>query len=161
MLKQVLNIVAPLSLLFAISVVFAVNTRAQPADDSVQPADIERGAGYVKERSRNTRIAGFPALPAFPGAVFLDSYKKTEGGRVGFEAKYSVDASVPEVIRFYEVELNNRGWRLESSGGAISRREHSLVARRGNIVAHVIAELEDGVTEVVIEIPMHGNTERQ
>ena len=102
-------------------------------------------------------VAGFPELPVYQGAALVNSYKKQEGEKVGFEANWEIDASVSEVMIWYIDALSESGWVFEEVPEDVDEVfEQSLIAQKDETRVYLTVEREEGAekTEISAEFPV-------
>ncbi len=113
-----------------------------------------------KERAvveQETVVAGFPQVPVFPEAKLINSYKKSDQTRVGYEGHWTTQEPVAEVMKWYLSALRDDGWQITSPPeDPEADGEQFAVVRNDDWVLNLIVEDEDGVgtTDIEVEFPV-------
>ena len=107
------------------------------------------------EEIQNQLVEGMPEFPLYPGGVIEKSFKRTVGTNNGYIVDMIANASLGDIISFYETELTKDGWTItvipeerDETG------EEAIEATRDNMNVLINLEREDSTTptEVVIDI---------
>ena len=106
-----------------------------------------------KEELTGELVEGFPVLSVYPNAALLNSYKKQEGEKVGFEANWEVNASVFEVMSWYIDSLSQSGWVFEEEPVVDESFEQYIIAERDGLKLFFSVEREESITVINAEIP--------
>lgn len=103
-------------------------------------------------------IADFPILPVYENASLVNSYKKTEGQRVGFEANWTTDDAVNVVMNWYMQNVQNDGWTvLEPPANPDADSEQFAVLEKDGRRLNLTVEQETlAETEIHAEFPLSG-----
>lgn len=113
-------------------------------------------------------VAGFPSVPQYPGATLLSSYRKVDGTRAGYEAKWEIDEPIITVVPWFIEEFTEGGWDwtiIEAPETFENTEQEILVTGDfGNAIFHFDQEApageedenaeEEVATHVVVEIPL-------
>ncbi len=140
---------------FAIILYVFLPLLSHAAPPPTERVAIERDAGFEKRSLKHGLVDGFPQLPIVPDAELVQSYDKTEGERIGYEAVYHSQRSVPEVVQFYEEKLGSRGWTVVDLPSNRAAVEQSISFKKGRRLLVIAVESEGDHTEIVLEVPIH------
>lgn len=101
-------------------------------------------------------IPDFPILPIYENATLVNSYKKTEGQRVGFEANWITSDPVNIVMNWYMQQVQNDGWIvIESPENPDADSEQFAVLEKDGRSLHLTVEQETLTeTEIHAEFPL-------
>lgn len=122
-------------------------------------------ADHAMHHVEGQLVTDFPAIPAYPGAVLEDSYRKEDGGRVGYEASWETTARFADVVAWYLEALREAGWlilevpTLEAAADDTDVATAITVQRDGlTATLFIEQEVSEGKglhTEIDVEVPLH------
>jgi len=102
-------------------------------------------------------VAGFPEFPVYPDATIINSYKKTEGAKVGYEANWKADDTVAQIASWYYEALIDMGWNFEEQPNNFEEYgEQFFLVSKDDLTIYLTVELEPGIseTEINVEVPV-------
>lgn len=99
-------------------------------------------------------VAGFPEVPTYPGATLVASAKTNAEGEpdLGYRAKWETTDSVPQIMKWYEVELPKNGWKYTAPDDKKSEGEQVAKISKGDYSGYVAGEMEGDKIEIVIDL---------
>jgi hypothetical protein len=97
---------------------------------------------------------GFPEFPVYPQAKLVASAKTNPANEpdLGYRAKWDTQASVIDVMAWYETELPKSGWSYEAPDDKASSGEQVAKISKGDLTGYVAAEIEGNVVEIVVDL---------
>lgn len=111
---------------------------------------------HSKVEKEGEFISDFPQIPVYFNATLVNTYKKTENDKTGYEANWNTDDTVYSVMQWYINNLENDGWlTLELPQNQDSDAEQFAIFLRKGKTLYLTVENEDGVlTEIHAEFPL-------
>jgi hypothetical protein len=117
--------------------------QAAPADSAAKPAEAAKAADVPTEV--------VPDLPDFPGSVMTSYGEKGpgEGWTKTWKRETRVTAPYQDVRKFYQEQIEKKGWRISSSKEKPGEIKWGLT--RGTSWGEIEVDAEHGVVKVSVE----------
>ncbi|MCR4264341.1 MAG: hypothetical protein NUV98_06510 [Candidatus Roizmanbacteria bacterium] len=93
-------------------VLFLVSNRSVSNTTNTAPVNPTQSVVDTMEKVEEKLVSGMPDIPMYPDATVEESFKRTVGEMNEYYAVWTVNASVGEIISFYETELAKDGWTI-------------------------------------------------
>lgn len=106
------------------------------------------------EEIKEQLIAGMPGVPLYPNATIKESFKRTLGETYVYTVNMTTEASMSDILSFYQTELTNDGWTITVIPENIAKVEDEagLEASKGDMSLLITLESEDQPTQMAISI---------
>lgn len=106
------------------------------------------------EEVKGQLIAGMPNVPMYPDATLHESFKRTLGEQYVYTANMTTEASMSDILSFYQTELTNDGWTITAIPENIAKVEDEagLEASKGDMSLLITLESEDQPTQMAISV---------
>jgi len=118
--------------------------------------EITTPRSFTKIEEQGVIIKEFPELPKYPESQVVNTYKKEEDGKVGYEGNWTTSEPVDVVMKWYLTELTKQGWSITTPPeNPESDATQFAVLEKEELLLNLIVENEDGeITEIHAEFPL-------
>lgn len=111
--------------------------------------------GFTMSESSETLVSGFPDFPMYPGTRLISSYRKTEGGKEGYQAIWESDDSMEVVGGWFEERFGaEEGWQVVESPDRFEGEPTFVVEREGRRFTLGMEMEEERKTTISLEMPL-------
>ena len=124
----------------------------QTSQQNIPKLEVATDPGFPEVKGQV--ISGFPDFPVYPGATLVASAKTNRADQpdTGYRVKWEAQDSVIPVMNWYQDELSKNGWTYEVPNDPDATGEQVAQIKKAGWEGFVESELEDGATEIVVEV---------
>jgi hypothetical protein len=99
------------------------------------------------------RLPGLPDFPEYPNAVLVGTAERNRPNapKLGYRLQWATKDSVPMVMAWYQKTLQEKGWTYSPPTDGVTNSQIADISK-GDLEGTVEAELEQGVTQIVVTL---------
>ncbi|KKW00412.1 MAG: hypothetical protein UY33_C0011G0016 [Candidatus Amesbacteria bacterium GW2011_GWA1_48_9] len=131
-----------------------LNSKSQKQPPANVPS-VPSADALLKE-AQGEIIEEFPPLPVYPNSTLINTYKKAERGKFGYEGNWTTPDPVNTVMAWYLDSLPAAGWTIATTPeNPDSDASQFMVLTKDRLLLNLTVENEDGnITEIIAEFPL-------